>query len=474
MKQITLSRVVKASIQGSIYILPASLVFSFLAPAPCTAARDLTISGGISSGYEWMERKYDIDDPGVASARADDNYSRFRIAPSIDIKSQSARDELLLHYSPSFRYDLDTYEDDIDHNFSAEYNRSITQRWRLLLSDRYRLTDQADDITAIDPEGGVRISDDQGRRQYWTNDLSLTSQYTYWEGSVFTLGYTYTIYENEDSGPGTDSGNYDRHSFLASIGHRFNSIWNLSVSGNYTRGLYEESDTAITGIGTGIDEDLTQYGASTTLGWSKIMHQVYSLGYSFSATEYDDSTRARSTIHNGTLGWQWAVTEHLSVSLGGGPSYAKTDGQSGDWGFNANAGVQKEIERGSFGLAVTHGFDQQNFDGTDENGLQEFTQLRADFNYQLLENVSLGLFSGYRYEDLDRLTPVLATGGTTMETINKETLTAGTSLSYQFMRWYSLALRYSFTQVDTEEINDSYDEHQVALTLSYKKEFFHW
>lgn len=472
MKQITLFRVVK----GSIYILPASLLFSFLTPAPCTAARDLTISGGLSSSYEWMERNYDNDAPGATTANKDDKYSRLRIAPLIEVTSQSARDEILLHYSPSFRYDFDTYENDVDQDFSAEYNRFITQRWRLLLADRYRLTDEADDITAIDPVGNVQISDDEGRRQYWTNDLSISSEYTYWEGSVFTLGYIYTIYENEDSGPETDGENYDRHSFLASIGHRFNSIWKLSASGNYTRGLYDESDTILTGTGTGtgIDEDLTEYGASTSLQWSKIMHQVYSLGYSFSATEYDDSTRDGSTIHNGTLGWQWAVAEDLSVSLSGGPSYAETDGQSGEWGYNANASVQKEIERGSFGLALSHGFDQQNFDGTDENGLQEFTQLRADFNYQLLENVSVGLFSGYRYEDLDTITPVLATGGTTMETINKETLTAGTNLSYQFMRWYSLALSYTYTNLDSEEANDSYDEHQVALTLSYNKDFFHW
>lgn len=470
MKQMTSSRVIK----GSIYILPASLLFSFLTAAPCTAARDLTITGGISSGYEWLDREYDIDDPSAANDNKDDDYSRFRIAPLIEIKSLSARDEILLHYSPSYRYDIDTSEDDVDHDFSAEYNRFITQRWRMLLSDRYRLTDQADDITATDPVGNVQISDDEGRRQYWTNDLSLSSEYTYWEDSVFTLGYTYTIYENTDSGPGNDGQNYDRHSFLASVGHRFNSIWKLSGSGNYIRGLYDESDTAITGIGAGGDDDLTEYGASTMLEWSKIMHHVYSLGYSYSATEYDDSTRDGSTIHNGTLGWQWAVAEDLSINLSGGPSYAKTDGQSGQWGYNANASVQKEIERGSFGLALTHGFDQQNFDGTDENGLQEYSQVRADFNYQLLENVSLGLFSSYRYEDLDTITPVPATGGLTTETTNEERISAGTNLSYQFMRWYSLALSYSYTQMDSDQINDSYDEHRVALTLSYKKDLFHW
>jgi hypothetical protein len=473
MKQITSSR----AITGSIYILPASLLLSFLTPSPCTAARDLTIAGGISSGYEWLDREYDIDDASSANANEDDDSSRFRIAPLIEIQSLSARDEILLHYSPSYRYDIDTSTDDVDHDFSADYNRFITQRWRMLLGDRYRLTDEADDITAMDPVGDVQISDDQGRRQYWTNDLSLSSEYTYWEDSLFTLGYTYTIYENTDSGPETDGENYDRHSFLASVGHRFDSIWKLSGSGNYIRGLYDESDTAMGGTGTGsggIDNDLTEYGAGTTLEWSKIMHHVHSLGYSFSATEYDDSTRDGSTIHNGTLGWQWAVAEDLSINLGGGPSYAESDGQSGQWGYNANLGVQKEIDRGSFRLAVTHGFDQQNFDGTDENGLQEFSQLRADFNYQLLENVSLGLFSSYRYEDLDTITPALPNGETTVETINKETTSAGTNLSYQFQQWYSLALSYSYTEMDSEQINDSYDEHQVALTLSYKKDLFHW
>lgn len=455
------------------YILPASLLLSVLAVPPCALARTVTISGGVSTGYEWYERKYDNDGTAADPSYEDDKYSRFRIGPLFEIESLSARDEMRLNYAPSFYYDIDSYDHDVDHDLSAEYNRFITERWRILLAERYLLTDKTDDNAYIFPDNRTQIIDDNGRRQYWTNTLSLTSEYTYRQDSLFSLGYTYTIYEDVDSSALDDNNNYDRHSLFTSVAHRFNPIWKMSVFGEYVRGLYDDTPSSMA-IGDTSDSDVTEYHAGTTLESRLIEHHPLSLGYDISINEYDDADTPNSTIQNVNFGWTWEVSPERTFSLGGGPSYAKTEGQDGTWGYNANLSLQQAIERGSFGIAANHGFDQQNFNGTDQNGLQEYTQARVNFNYQLLENVSFGLFSSYRNEDLDTISRSPSLGGTQVETVNKKIFSAGTDLSYSFMRYYTATVSYSYANQDSEQMNDSYDEHQVALTLSYNKDFFHW
>lgn len=446
-----------------VVVLQSVVAFSVLISVPVAWARVVTLTGGLSSGYEWYERQYDNDGGAINN---DDKYSRFRISPLIELESLSARDEIRLSYSPSFHHDFDSSESDVDHSLSAAFNRSLSENWRLLLSDNYRLADQAEEDTSIEPGTGLQISDSEGRRRYWTNDFSLSSEYTYLADSLFSLGYSYGVYRDLDNGAVAGSEDYDRHTLSTSVGHRFNPRWKLTVAGDVVRGLYDEADLAL-------DDDRTEYRASTTLESNLIDHHPLSLGYSFFSTVYDDSGQDDSYIHNVSFGWQWAISSDYSVNLSAGPSYAKTEGEEGRWGYNANFGLNRQIEHGSLALGVTHGFDQQNFTGTDEDGLQEYWQARANFSYQLLEPLSMGLFSSYRYEDQDTIV-ALPAGGTDVEAINTKTFAAGGNLSYRFLRWYTVALSYNYSQQDSEEIGDSYDDHRVALTLSYRKDLFRW
>ncbi len=456
-------------------VFVAGATFFVLTSAMSAVARVVTVSGGISTGYEWYDRQYDDDGSDTSNSQKDDKYSRFRISPLIEMVSLSERDEFRMSYSPSFSYNFDDSSDHIDHNLSADVNRFLTQKWQMLLSDNYRRTDEPNDTTAADSGDNLQISDSNGRKRYWTNDLSVSSEYTYWQDSLFSLGYTYSVYRVLQSYSENDNEDFDRHSFSTSVGHRFNSIWKLSVSGNYVRGLYNEvnSSTGTSGGQPG-NSDLKEYSASTTLESSLIEHQPLSLTYSYFEDKYDDPDLDGSTIHSLSLGWQWNVSNDLSVNLSGGPTYAKTDGQNGTWGTNENLSLLQQLERGSISLAASHGFDTENFSGTDQNGLQEFYETRGDFNYSLLENVSLGLFSSYRHENQDTISPVLSTGGSEVETITRKRFSAGSNLSYMFQRWYTLSLSYTYTNQNSEEINDSYDEHRVALTLSFNKDFFHW
>ncbi|MCI5212258.1 MAG: hypothetical protein D3910_26530, partial [Candidatus Electrothrix sp. ATG2] len=57
---------------------------------------------------------------------------------------------------------------------------------------------------------------------------------------------------------------------------------------------------------------------------------------------------------------------------------------------------------------------------------------------------------------------------------NRKIYEGGCSLGYNFLRWYSMALNYTYSKQDAELLKERYDEHRVYLTFSVKKELLRW
>ena len=480
-------------------IPPSFLVVTILGGGSALFARDYKVDGGVSVGYERYDRRYDKSTSSQAAVGAaevtttenltsskDDEYDRFRVAPRIVISALSVRDETILSYSPSFRYDFEATDHDVDHDLSVKYNRFLTRHWQVKLSEKYLLTDAVLDQNSSTSSSSVQLSDSTGRRKYSTNNAGFVSEYTYWEDSLFSFGYNYGILENVDAGADANYQNYDRHESSLSVAHRFDSIWKMTATAKYVRGLYDKVTAAQTTTGENTDQDLSEYRASTMLESRLIDHHPLSLTYNFLQVAYDDATLNTSFLHDVTFGWQWDIAKEFRVNLGGGPSYQETEGQTGNWGYNANAGINYTLEHSSIGVTATHGFDRQNFTGTNENGLREFSQAQVDYQYEIFKDLTLRMLTSYRYEDQEEITGqkiATADSGTATadnqsvpETtvFNRQQFTAGTSAGYRFWRWYTVNLSYNYLKQDSEKVNDSYDEHRLILSLAMEKELFAW
>ena len=402
---------------------------------PFLSARETIVSGGISSGVEFYDRHYTDSTMDGSQAgqdgestsgtgngsREDDDYSRLRIAPLVRIRTLTVRDELSLRYVPGFRYDFNTYEHDVDHDLSLQGHRFFTRNWQVSLTDRYIFSDKVEDLVTEATGGGNdsergtvdrdSLSDNNGRRTYWTNSFSLDSSYTYQEESTINLGYIWSILENEDDTISTGYENYHKHDFSAGIVHRFNSIWNLSAETRYVRGLYDTNGLIERFISeeTGEqeererDNDLSEYRTNATLAFNKFEHNPLSFGYSFFGVAYDDPGSDDNVIHNLTFNWQWIVLPDIKIDLGGGPSYEKTEGRNGNWGYNAQTGLTYTMARGEIRFSADRGYDRQNFSGVNENGLQEYWQARLDVQYLIVKDLSVSLYTSYRDQDREQL-----------------------------------------------------------------------
>lgn len=473
----------------SLFLIPLSA----FCLSTTTHARLNTLTGGLAIGYDFDETKYEDSNIDGITPRDNSYLKQFNISPLLILETTSNTDNLTIRFNPSFTYDLESSQNDIDHNFHIAAYRDFTSRLRLELSNGFIYSN---DPELLDQE--VSSDYNTGRRRYWTNTSNFNSIYTYGTDSSIEAGYTYRILRNDDTGPGGYE-DYDRHIADLSLQHQFSAAWNIAVTGSYTRGLFDPPDSEVTETPDTINDinfssDVSEYRTSTTVNWLIPPRKTFFINHSFIGSDYDEDLRNNSYLQNVTLGTIYQHTQQLSFELGAGPSYEKTETFDASWNYNAHFNVNYDVAQNSTLVAsVEKGYDQQNFSQNNNSlgnnqGLIEFWEWKLDFSHRLTADLTATLFAAYRDERQENtLYGILNTigSGTDLATLdneafreesiyNRKIYQAGGSLRYDFLRWYTASLRYTYRQQDSDQINDSYDEHRVYLTLSVQKELLRW
>lgn len=459
-------------------VLPLGVVIACLGLPLSSLAAVTTISGGISTGYEYFDRQYDDSE-----STDDDDYSRFRVSPFITIVNETSRQSAEFRYAPSYWYDLDESEDDIDHTLSLDYMRLLTQHWSVTVADRLSITDEyntyapttdpdSGDITSDRPGGdpaGDALRDDSGRRRYTNNTLNLGTSYIYAEDSAVGFDYAWTTLSNDDDTSGEDYQDYDKHDFGFTLGHRLNAQWKTSFMAGWTIGDYESVDNGSSSLIPADDDDVDEYRASFLADylWSQL-HTVSGY-YGYNKSDYESNLRDDSEIHTMTLRWAWNVSERLRINAGGGPTYTKQDGSSGDWSTNAEFGLNYRLEKGSWAVKASHGTSFDNFSGTDDRGSSEFYRLQTNLQHALTEYLSMSAYASYSSEDRDE---DLAGGGT--DSVTTDTYALGCGFSYRFLEDYTAGLNYGFVHNTSDDDDDDYDDHRVVFSVAYENDWMRW
>ena len=435
-------------------------------------ARVNSLTGGVDVGLDIDRRT----NRGAASGQSND-YNTVFTTPSFSFTSSDIKDGINFRYAPSFRYDLNGKGTNVDQNLNLSVQRLLTKVWQIRISELYVNADDSSltstpPSTANNPQTPTNTTTDQisnelGRRRFSTNNASLTSDYTYLQDSVVSLGYTYSLLRNDGAGT-LGFQDYDKHSGLLSVSYRFNPEWKTTVGGQYVRGLYETQSTPTLGA----QSDLSEYHGDMSLESVVFSKNILSLSYGYVGTRYDDPTRKDSDIHNTTVGWKREISPHLNADIGAGPSYVKTDGQDATWGYNAHANVNYMIEHGRFGIGVAKTYSQDNFTGTSTGGTIDSWTAKGDFNYQLYEKLSTGVFASYA--DQNRQNAVVGTSHSTISYKEKVSST-GINMNYSFWRWYTLSIGYTFSRQEAEStLVNSFDDNRVYMTIGAQKELFRW
>jgi hypothetical protein len=434
-----------------------------------------SLSAGVDVGLDMDHYTYKNARPSGTTT----DRNRIFTSPSLTFKSNDIKEGIDFTYAPSFRYDWNGNGTDVDQSLNFLARKSLLKEWQIKISELYvksddtTLTSNQNASTESNTSGSVsnvsndQISNELGRHRFWSNNASLFSDYTYLQDSVVSLGYTYSVLRND----GTNTRgfqDYDKHSGLASVSYRFLPAWKGVLGGQYVRGLYGTQQLAAAGS----QSDLSEYHGNMSLESYIFEKNVLSVSYGYIGTRHDDTTRKDNDIHNATLGWKRDVSPHVNFDFGGGPSLVKTEGQDGNWGYNAHAKLNYLIEHGKFGLGAEKAFSQDNFSGTSNGGTIDSWSVKGDFNYQLYKELSTGVFASYTKQDHQNATVGFSSNNTSY---HQKVSSTGVNMKYSFWRWYTVTVGYTFSRQEADSLLvSSFDENRIYLTLGAQKELLRW
>ena len=455
-----------------IYLSAVSAILLGIAVPSQARVDSLTV--GVDVGLDMDHRTN--QGPGASGSTVD--YNTIFTTPSLSFKSDDIKDGIGFTYAPSFRYDLEGRGTTVNQMLNLSAQRSLAKEWQIRISDLYVKSNDSTQTANVgtttgDTTGGGtsnvsgdQISNELGRRAFWTNTTSLVSNYTYLQDSVVTLGYTYSLLRND----GTSTENYqdyDKQSGMVSVSYRFRPEWKATLGGEYIRGLFGTQVRPTIGS----QGDLSEYHGNMSLESYIFSKNILSVSYGYSGTIYDDPIQKNSDINNVTVGWKRDVTPHMSFDLGGGPSYAQTEGQNAVLGYNAHANLNYAIEHGQFGIGAVKTYSQDNFTGTSTGGSISSWTLRGNFNYQLYKDLSTAMFVSYA--DQDHMNSMVGTSG--MSSYQEKIYSTGATMQYSFWRWYTLTAGYTFSRQEaTSNQIGGYDDNRIYMTLGAQRELFRW
>ena len=445
--------------------------------APTAHARQTSIRGSLSTGMNVRDRSYDQDYTGSTS----NDQQKVFLSPSITISSQGIYDLLSFEYAPSFNYDFEDEDTSIDHNLKMNAERMLSSRWSITLSDHFSYSDdttwsyanqnesqeEGEDESDITPSDS--LSRDQVGRRYWTNRASIRSTYALGKNTSVNGGYTYSILRNASGSDGASYDEYDKHALSTDLAHTFDARWRSTLGLNYTRGLYDKQAT------TSSSSDLHQYGLSGGLDYILSTRNSFPLKYNYSLSDYDAAARRDMTSHELSFGWAHSFDPQTKFSIGGGPSYAETEGLDGELGYNAYLTLSKEFQHTFCSLRLSKQFETNNFSGTDESGIEDTYNAHFRLTHQYTQYLNFSTFA--RYSKQSQIDPqgIYQPGGTATQTgdksYDKNIYEAGLGLKYSFNKTYSAGLQYSYYVSDGQLSSDQYDEHRIIFSLTMAKEF---
>jgi len=515
-------------------------------------ARQNVVTGEISARYDHQERNY--NDPGLVVGSSDatggeivatevgaaasvvgptvivledrrGDRQRYILTPRLTFSSIGIKDLLELTYAPALNYDHLGETTDLDHDFGLRAERNIIRNWSVSLDNRFFLGDdpvRAQELrtAVIVPETGEPVVEEPavvapgdepegtlteqfGRRRYWTNALNLTTDYDYGADRTISAGYTFALLRDDDSGSVGGYTDYDRHTGRLSLDHRWNQKWSAEGEVRYSRGLFDEPDIfVVTPVveetvqidqvaGSGSD-DLAEYTFRGRAGYNSTPQLQWFAEYSYLKTDYDAEIREDYQVNNVALGVGYDISRRLHVTLSGGPSWRLFENSPTENDYNAYAGVTWDYWHGTLTFFADKGYDQSNFDGR-RSGLTDFWRTGITLDYQLTPALTATISATYRdNQRLQYSTPqtiVIVDNGQPapidllpsaaldrIEYTEKDS-DAGFSLAYNFLRWYTISGGYRYYDHDSDQVEGgtgSYDEHRAFIQLAVTKELFRW
>jgi len=365
------------------------------------------------------------------------------VTPGIRISQQDAFTGILLDVNGGYNWYANN--SDLDYwsalgNLEARY--SPNRYWNLRVRDYI--------IRSEDPRerqyGGQYdqnyVSLNENRSIYLRNVLEPSIEYFFARESSLRFSYVNTYYENEDPTIEDSTSN----AFNPVLNYWFNVRNGITLDYRYEQIDYDDLPGQADAEPDLTNNDIRgRYTYRFNPGTSVFADYIYQI------RDYDDPG-VDYTVNSPSIGIQHAFSRTLSGLLQVGYFYAEPDvGESRD-GITFNTNLSLRSERTTYTIFGVGGYREE-FQSADNAGFIEYYRGGLTVSHRLLRNLTLNLGADVEWDDF-----------VTDEDAWLYTATAG--ITYQVLRWMSIAAGVSYLENDSNiDIND-YDSWRGFITLN--------
>jgi hypothetical protein len=418
--------------KGLFFFLSAS----FLSPMICVADYRFELIPRISLSQVYDDNIY-LDNANEKS----DNLTT--ISPGINMIISSINRSLSLDYSPTWVY-YDEYDenDTVRHAGTLTFWQNIAEHLRFNLTDAYLKSE--DPLEETEEVEGVRST----RNTYKRNTGSASFLYQFGPEDTVTFGYRQSLLENEDVA--LDDGK--TQNLFANMTYWFDKKNGLEPNCEFTDAKFSRDDGSIA------DDDYTGHGAGLRYIHRFSQTITTSIGYNITNRDFDGLTEDYD-IHEGSIGFEHALSSNMSLSMGSGYFTQKNERSDDETGYSYNASFAKRFERGSFSIGAQRGWDEAYLEA-ERRGFTKYWSADSRIEYRFTQDLNGYAGGSYRRDE---------------DSADREwkTQRANCGLRLIFMRWFSLSLSYVYAQRDDDIDLEDYTDNRVMLTLTASK-LYRW
>lgn len=389
------------------------------------------------------------------------------VTPGMSLNVLSRHTKLGLNYTPSFVWYADQTENDtIRHLANASWDQQLSQYLSFNLTDSY--VNSEDPLQDTLDLQGIRRT----RNKYWVNSFRTSTGYVIGGGARSSTPFL-TIQEGgqiwqaslEESTIRVGYGREDRENTDITLDDSAVqtpfldlTYWldlrnGFMVTYSYTDVRFSRDDLPT------LEDDYT--GHSPGIWYLRRFSQNSTgyVGYTYTTRDFQGLTEDY-VIHNATIGLNHIFSPEYTLSASLGYFLLVNDISDNLSGPTYTLALRRNFSRGSITFGGVGGWEQVYLTRGlfQTTGLTRYYSGYVNGTYQLLER--LGVYAGVSYRhDKDQLD------------VKSRFIQGNCGLKWTFLRWFSLALDYTYAdRNDDIEIN-SYTDNRAMLILSVSKPY---
>ncbi len=377
------------------------------------------------------------------------------VSPGLSLNILSQKMQFDLEYAPTFVWYAKEYGNNtVRHAGTLTFGRDLTQHLRFDLTDTYLFTEEPISETVVGAEGvSVRVNPDE-RYPYQINTGSVSFSYLFGAENDLTAGYRNAFLDNKDKDLDDFRIPDDRmlQTPFATLAYWFNVKNGIELNYEVVKADFRRQDDFES------SDDYTGNWAEIRYLYRFTPHTTGSVRYDYTTRDFDGETEDYA-LHEVSMGFEHAFSPDLSVSLALGDIVQRNKFVD-DISFPSyEASLTKTFARGSFTVGAESGVNELVLDEPGQ-GITRFWGADATIEYQILEPLR-GYAGGFYTRNRDQ------------EHMEWQTWTGNCGLVWEFLRWYSLSLDYTYIDRNDDVEMLGYTDNRVMLMLTTSR-LFRW